>query len=402
MICDTVTDLDVLLLYLSGQFGGLHISKPKLGASHSAGAMISVVQQLGEQPCSTCGKCDKDSSDAFFVHCRACNRLWHNACLYTRVPQDEIFLRNSKDPGGRGRGWQDWKCRQCRGVGPEGREHRQTQNQIDLTLIDDDDDDDEIEVLSAAPTGLPARQASIPLLAQPRSEVPPHSTAPPRSQTLSRPPPPPEILPPSYRPPPQANIPPRSEPLIEPPGSPIQDEPMLDLNDLSLGERPPTPPPPEFPSFAKQVDAPKHHFEPMGGTPRPGPSLPPALRTRSRTVLGQRMQDIVSSDKLVQNLGIKGLKAMGWKTEKRERIASVEPPVIPTWARPANDKGKGRDPGERRPRPITELRLVPPRLQIPEIKSGSESYPSRKPRKSSIAMHRDNTVKLEPIDLSFS
>ncbi|CAE6482569.1 unnamed protein product [Rhizoctonia solani] len=228
---------------------------------------------------------------------------------------------------------------------------------IDLTLIDDDDD--EIEVLPPVSTGPPARQASIPLPAQPRSEVPLRSTAPPQRQEPSRPPPPPEvielddddddvveILAPSYRPPPRVDIAPRSEPLGEPLGGPIQDEPMLDLNDLSLGERPPTPPPPEFPSFAKRVDASKHHFEPMEGAPRPGPSLPPALRTRNRTALGQRMQDIVSSDKLVQNLGLKGLKAMGWKTEKRERIASVEPPVIPTWARPANDKGKGRDPGE--------------------------------------------------------
>ncbi|CAE6396671.1 unnamed protein product [Rhizoctonia solani] len=270
-----------------------------------------------------------------------------------------------------------------------------------ITLIDDD----EIQVLSPPTTGSPRRMsASLPL---PPTESP---VPPPQRKNPPRPPPPPEVIeldddddiieipPPTHRSPQKA----KSERPIEPPSVSTQDEPMLDLNDLRLEERPPTPPPPEFPSFAKHTDVSERRFGPIEGTRRPGPSLSPALRASRRTALGQRMQDITTSDKLVQNLGLKGLKAVGWRTEKRERFVSVEPVVIPAWARLPNDKGKGRDPGERRPRPITELRLLPPRARATEIESGSESYPPRKPRKSSVAVHRDNTVKLEPIDLSFS
>ncbi|KAG8721310.1 hypothetical protein FRC11_002940, partial [Ceratobasidium sp. 423] len=206
---------------------------------------------------------------------------------------------------------------------------------IDLTSTDDD----EIEMLSPVPTGPYTRQASIPLPA-----LPPRLAPPPREQAPPRPAPLPEVIeldddddddiieisPPTNRPP-RGGVTPGPGPPIDPPGDPIQDEPMLDLNDLSLGERPPTLPPPEFPSFAKHVDPPERRFGPMDGAPRPGPSLPPALRANGRTALGQRMQDITSLDKLVQNLGLKGLKAVGWRTEKRERIASVEPAIIPEW-----------------------------------------------------------------------
>ncbi|CUA70697.1 hypothetical protein RSOLAG22IIIB_04293 [Rhizoctonia solani] len=279
---------------------------------------------------------------------------------------------------------------------------------VDLTLIDDD----EIQVISPPTTGTSVRQASTPL-PQPRSAPPSRPTPPSQRRNSPRAPPPEvieldddddddivEILPPTHQPP-RADLAPESRYLNEPPSAPVQDEHMLDLNDLSLGERPPTPPPPEFPSFAKHADVPEHRFGPMEGTRCLGLSLPPALRARSRIALGQRMQDVITSDALVQSLGLKVLKAVGWRTEKRERIASVEPPVIPDWARPPNDKGKARDPRERRPQPITELRLLPPRPRVTEIKSGSESYPPRKPRKSSVATHRDNTVKLEPVDLSF-
>ncbi|KAL5633398.1 hypothetical protein ACGC1H_003780 [Rhizoctonia solani] len=366
--------------------------------------MMPVSRQLGGRPCSTCGKCDKNEF-LFFLHCCVCDRFWHNACLYTRVPQTEIIRRN-KDA--LGEGWKDWKCRQCRGVGPEGREHRQARNRVNLSLIDDD----EIQVLSPPATSTPTRRTSAPP-PPPRSAPTASPAPPPQRQDPPRPPPEVielddddddiiEILPPTHRPPEEASVAPESGHPIEPPSISIQDEPVLDLNDLSLGERPPTPPPPEFPSFAKHADVPERRFGPIEGTRRPGPSLPPALRACSRTALGQRMQDIATSDKLVQSLGLKGLKGVGWRTEKRERFASVEPLAIPAWARPPNDKGKGRDPGERRPQPITEFRLVPPRARTTEIKSGSESYPPRKPRKSSAAVHRDNTVKLEPIDLSFS
>ncbi|KDN47056.1 hypothetical protein RSAG8_03833, partial [Rhizoctonia solani AG-8 WAC10335] len=282
--------------------------------------MISVGRQFGERPCSTCGKCNKDDT-FFFLHCCICDRFWHNACLYTRVPRNEIVQRNRNALG---EGWKDWKCRQCLGVGPEGRQHRQARNpplSIDLTMIDED----EIQVLPPAATGPPARRASTPL-PPPRSEPPPRPAPPPRPDPL-RPPPPEvieldddddivEILPPTHRPP-RSDVAPESGRPIEPPSIPIQDEPMLDLNDLSLGERPPTPPPPDFPSFAKHADVPERRFGPIEGTPRPGPSLSPALRASSRTALGQRMQDITTSDKLVQSLGLKWLKAAGWRTEKR-------------------------------------------------------------------------------------
>ncbi|CAE7092440.1 unnamed protein product [Rhizoctonia solani] len=329
--------------------------------------MIPLVRNYGERPCSACGGHDKGEPDTFFLHCCICDRFWHNACLYTRVPKTEILRRNKRALGS---GWKDWKCRQCRGVGPEGRMHRPAQNAIELVLIDDD----EIQVLPPPATNPPARRAST--LPPPRSG--PTLPVPlSRRQDPPRPPPPHEVIeldddddiieiPPPTRRPLQDDVAPEPRRPIEVPNVSIQDEPMLDLDDLSLEERPPTPPPPGFPSFAEQVDIPECPFGPIEGTLRPSPSLPPALRASSRTALGQRMQDIIASDRLVQNLGLKGLKAAGWKTEKRERIASVEPPVIPPWAKPPNDKGKGRDPRERRPRPITELRLRPPRPRTTE------------------------------------
>ncbi|ELU43388.1 NmrA domain-containing protein [Rhizoctonia solani AG-1 IA] len=391
------------------------------------GIKATQISKKGEYPCSTCGKCDKNL-DLFFVQCSICKRFWHNGmcCLYTRVPQNEIMWRNSKDPSGLGRGWRDWKCRQCRGIGPEGRENRRIRKliptkrlqyqislqhilitEIDLTL-----EDDVVEVVHPAPTGLPARQASAPLLLSTRPEHSPRLTPAPQPQAASR-----EsvsrgtspevivldddddvieILSSAHQSPLQLATDPEPEPPIESPAVILQDVPMFDINDLSLEERPPTPPPPEFPVFAKQVDKPERRFPPTNSVLRPSLSLPPALRAGGRTPLGQKMQDAIITDKIVQSLGLRGLKAVGWRTEKRERIASIEPAILPAWARPSNDKGKDRDPRERMPRSITEVRLIPPRAQAIQVNSGSESHPSRKPRKTSAAVHRDNTVKLEP------
>ncbi|KAF8757623.1 Hydroxymethylglutaryl-CoA synthase 2 [Rhizoctonia solani] len=334
-------------------------------------------------------------------------------CLYTRVPQNEIMWRNSKDPSGLGRGWRDWKCRQCRGIGPEGRENRRIRKliptkrlqyqislqhilitEIDLTL-----EDDVVEVVHPAPTGLPARQASAPLLlllleSQLPRDFPEVIVLDDDDDVI-------EILSSAHQSPLQLATDPEPEPPIESPAVILQDVPMFDINDLSLEERPPTPPPPEFPVFAKQVDKPERRFPPTNSVLRPSLSLPPALRAGGRTPLGQKMQDAIITDKIVQSLGLRGLKAVGWRTEKRERIASIEPAILPAWARPSNDKGKDRDPRERMPRSITEVRLIPPRAQAIQVNSGSESHPSRKPRKTSAAVHRDNTVKLEPVELSF-
>jgi hypothetical protein len=207
-----------------------------------------------------------------------------------------------------------------------------TSIEIDLTL-----EDDEIEVLPPAPTGPPARQASTPRLVTPLPERSPLPAPTPQTQTPPREPAPRRISPevielddddvieissPIHQSPLRPETKPDPGDRIELPDTIIQDAPMLDINDLSLEERPPVPPPPEFPAFARQIDVPERRFGPMNGARRPGPSLPPALRAGGRTALGQKFQDALASDKLVQSLGLRGLKEIGWRTEKRDRIGT--------------------------------------------------------------------------------
>lgn len=387
---------------------------------------------MARQTCNSCGA-DRIVGDIeeFFVKCCECGRVWHNSCLYERVPSSEIELRNRQQAEGMvDGGWYGWMCRACRGVGPEGREHwAPPQPEVyDLTLSSDSEETIQPPSTTTAPpqTNVPPPQPNVP---PPQPNVPPPQTTAPQTSNL---PPSDDIIEilsddeevhiADQKPTQGADLSGDSI-IINPPET--QDSSIVDINDLSLDDQRPLHygPPPAFP-FPEPTPF-ERRLGPAAASPLPSPPLPPALRPSTRSLLGQRMVEAMLSDKIVQMVGLKELKAAGWKLERRERdTVSVEP--LPLRLR--LDKGKGRAFGERtrdwtplvrreqeraaeaaaqeanraRLRTVVEMRLIPPRPQAPNLTLGPNAHPPRKPRKTTTVVHRDDAVKLEPVEFSLS
>ncbi|KAG9128553.1 hypothetical protein FRC07_003442 [Ceratobasidium sp. 392] len=353
--------------------------------------------------------------------------------------------------------WIDWRCRECRGEGPEGVEYRlnawgqpssrissqplnpppnsrpnplpnpppnqiQIRNQAQTTkrtvtpatvdLTQDSDSEPEIRIIdnpkayhqsTVPPSNRPlAPQNEISLISPERT--PPPEVVDEDSSTNEQ-----SNNPLRYLPTPELQIPPTPE-LRYPSSDP-------DLGALRLE----TPARAACPVFPFQPAPAVRPLEPSNPPDRPRPKLlPPALRPSQKSILGEHLLSATTESRIIQIIGVRELKMNGWTLERREE-------EVDTKVQPRNtvNKGKGRAVGERTrdwtpliqreeaikaaerdhamgPPPEVQkrsvFRLVPPAMQASQPAWAPTVHPPRQPRKRS-AKPRDPTVKVEELEL---